>query len=270
MIKNWIKKIFHAVGLDIIRYSKATEKKPTIDTKVEELTEGFKNDIEVVRAYSMLSQGRLQSLYECVHYCEATNLQGDYVECGVWKGGAVGLMALANKRFGKTPRHLHLFDTFEGIPEPDEAIDGARAVREARQFGAETKGRMVANPQLYENMGRGVGTLELNKELIEGEIGYSPDYLHYHVGFFQDTVPEQASQIKEISILRLDGDWYASTKVCLDYLYDKVASGGFIIIDDYGAYEGCQKAVDEFFAKQPHRTPFMFRVDEELRLMVKP
>ncbi len=86
-----------------------------------QIISSFEIDLEVVRDFTMLSRRRLLSLYECVISCEQNDVEGDYVECGVWKGGAVGLMALANLRYGRAKRHLHLFDSFEGIPEPDEA-----------------------------------------------------------------------------------------------------------------------------------------------------
>ena len=82
--------------------------------------------------------------------------------------------------------------------------------------------------------------------MLEDVIGYDRDYLHYHPGFFQKTVPLASDTIGDIAILRLDGDWHASTKVCLEGLYRKVVPGGFIIIDDYGEYAGCRKAVSEF------------------------
>lgn len=84
---------------------------------------------------------------------------------------------------------------------------------------------------------------KLNRKLI----GYPPDKVFYHKGWFQNTVPADKQNIKSIAILRLDGDWYDSTKVCIENLYDKVVPGGFVIFDDYGLYEGCKKAVDEFF-----------------------
>jgi hypothetical protein len=217
----------------------------------------------------MLSRKRLFSLYQCVRACEESELAGDYVECGVWRGGAVGLMALGNLRYGKARRHLHLFDTFEGIPEPDAAVDGSRAVDEARKLGVGTTGRLTCNPQFYNNMDREVGTIETNKTLLEQVIAYDPNLIHYYKGFFQDTVPEAARAIDSIAILRLDGDWYSSTKVCLDYLYTKVVQGGFVIIDDYGAYEGCKKAVDEFLAKREPKVRLQ-RVGSELRFFVRP
>ncbi|MFQ5937536.1 MAG: TylF/MycF/NovP-related O-methyltransferase [Acidiferrobacterales bacterium] len=233
------------------------------------VADDFGKDLAVVREYTMLSRRRLLSLYECVLECERSDVRGDYVECGVWKGGAVGLMALANLRHGKNRRDLHLFDTFEGIPEPDESVDGERAVKEAKRLGVGFQGRLTSNPQFYEKMDREVGTLESNKRLLEETVGYDSRFIHYHKGFFQQTVPKAVEEIDSIAILRLDGDWYASTKVCLDYLYDKVVSSGFVIIDDYGAYEGCRRAVDEFLAARQIKVKLR-EVGAELRLFAKP
>ncbi|HXI69239.1 MAG TPA: TylF/MycF/NovP-related O-methyltransferase [Verrucomicrobiae bacterium] len=85
--------------------------------------------------------------------------------------------------------------------------------------------------------------------MLTKEIGYDPGFLHFLKGWFQETMPKDSSQISQIAILRLDGDWYDSTRVCLEFLYDKVVPGGFVIIDNYGAYEGCRKAVAEFRQK---------------------
>ncbi len=233
------------------------------------VAEDFASDLAIVREYTMLSRKRLYSLYECVLACEKHNIPGDYVECGVWKGGAVGLMALANLRYGKGRRQLHLFDTFAGIPEPDGEVDGRRAVEEARQLGVAALGRLTPNPQLYDNMGRGVGTVETNRQLLEQIIGYDKAFIHYHQGLFQETLPVVAPTIDSVAMLRLDGDWYASTKVCLQFLYDKVVPGGFVIIDDYGAYEGCKKAVDEFLVERRIKIRLK-KVGSELRLFQKP
>ncbi len=164
---------------------------------------------------------------------------------------------------------MHLFDSFEGIPEPDSEVDGDRAVEEALRYGTGVDGRVVANPQFYDNMGRGVGTVEDNRALLEDVVGYEPAYVHFHVGFFQETIPLAAPEIGAIAILRLDGDWFASTKVALDHFYDKVVPGGLILIDDYGAYAGCRRAVDEFLGERGLR-PYLHPVDSELRVMTKP
>lgn len=223
--------------------------------------------INTVRPYTMISQERLLTLFEQVNFCEKAGIPGCYVECGVWKGGSVGLMALANMKYGTEPRHIHLFDSFEEICEPDASVDGARAVNEvkARSTGG-VSGKLQPLTGIYDCFG-GPGTLEGNRALLEGVIGYDPMHLHYHKGWFQDTLP-QVTNIGEIAILRLDGDWYASTKVCLEYLYNKVVPGGFIIIDDYGAYEGCKKAVDEYIHDNNIKAYLSF-VDMDCRYWIK-
>ena len=206
----------------------------------------IENDIDNIRSCTMLTHPRLVCLHQQVQSCEKRNIPGAFVECGTWKGGAVGLMALANLRFGTARRMLHLFDSFEGIPEPDEAVDGPLAVEQVQSVHGGVSGRLVAVQGLYEKFAGSVGTLEDNRCLLENKIGYPAEFIRYHQGWFQDTVPTAAAIIGPIAILRLDGDWYASTKVCLDYLYPKVVSGGFVIVDDYGTYDGCRKAVDDY------------------------
>jgi len=226
--------------------------------------------IPSVADFTMVPVQRLINLYQQVMHCEQAGIAGSFVECGVWKGGSVALMALANLKSGKERRHLHLFDAFQEICEPDEAVDGARAVREVRQWapGGGVQGKLVPLKGMYNSFG-GPGTLEGNRELLETAIGYDPEFIHYHVGWFQDTVKDAAHSVGPIAILRLDGDWYASTKVCLEHLYNQVVSGGFLIVDDYGTYEGCKKAVDEFLAGRNFH-PFLSHVDSDCRYWIKP
>ena len=99
-------------------------------------------------------------------------------------------------------------------------------------------------------------------------INYQSGSVNFHVGWFQDTVPIASDKIESISLLRLDGDWYESTKVCLENLYDLVTEGGVIIVDDYGAYEGCKKAVDEFLLSRK-LSPYLNEIDKEAIFWVK-
>jgi hypothetical protein len=150
------------------------------------------------------------------------NVPGAIVECGTYKGGCLALMARAAIESG---RLVWGFDTFEGIPIPGE------------KDGKKSKGRGGSN--------------DLNASL---EVAWSSfDVLgvpHSSIklvkGLFQDTIHTVKADIGPIAVLRLDGDWYESTKVCLENLYDQVSFGGYIIIDDYGHWEGCKLAVDEF------------------------
>jgi hypothetical protein len=222
-----------------------------------------------VRPYTMLSPERLITLYQQAVHCETANVPGDFVECGVWKGGSVALMALANLKRGKARRRIQLFDAFSEICEPDAKVDGERALQETAQLspGAGTSGKLKALTGFYDTMG-GPGTLEGNKDLLERVVGYDGRFLEFHKGWFQDTLPKDAPSMGPIALLRLDGDWYASTKVCLDFLYDKVVKGGFVIIDDYGTYEGCRKAVDEFRAARGI-TDFLSHIDQTGRYWIK-
>jgi len=224
--------------------------------------------IEIVKNNTMVAPAGLFSLYRQALFCEEHNIAGDFVECGVWKGGAVGLMALVNLKHGSERRHIHLFDSFEEICEPDEDIDGDRAIREVKMWNNNggTKGRLIPLKGCYDNRG-GPGTIQENEHLLEDTISYDPQYIHYHKGWFQHTLPEQHSDIDKIAILRLDADWYASTKICLEYLFDKVITGGFVIIDDYGAYDGCRKAVDEYL-NSIGMPLFLNYVNNDIRYMI--
>jgi hypothetical protein len=197
----------------------------------------IKQAVRVVRDHAWQSFERLATLWQQVRYLDRYHIPGSFVECGTYKGGSVGLMALAHRASSPSPaRRLHLFDSFEGLPEPNAEIDGQAAV-------AFTNGRASGALVTTEKC---VGPLEENKRLLEQVIGYPSELLTYHVGWFQDTLPRDAPGLGEIALLRLDGDWYDSTRLPLLHLYDKVVKGGVIVIDDYGHFEGCRRAVDEF------------------------
>ena len=247
---------------------------------LHDLRPGFRSDynaeayplIERVRAQTMLSYPNLVALYEQVRHVEAAGVPGAFVECGVWKGGAAGLLAAANLARGARRRHLHLFDSFDDMPEPDPARDGGAALREfydrsGRDPSRPFTGALTAVPGVYDAIG-GPGSAAECERLIVGELGYPAPYLHVHAGWFQDTVAPAAPSIGEIALLRLDGDLYASTRTCLEALYGQVARGGIVVVDDYGAYAGCRRAVDEFLAERGER-PFLAYSDPHCRYWQK-
>jgi len=264
MIKRLVRTTLDRAGLEIRR-------KPALPpTDSDDQDDECARLIEVVRKNTMVVDEGLVSLYHQALFCETHGIPGAYVECGVWKGGAVGLMALVNLQHGVVRRNIHLFDSFQEICEPDETIDGERAVREVKMWSKNggTQGNLVPLKGVYDHRG-GPGTLEENRALLEVRIGYDPACLHYHPGWFQDVLPAEAERIGQIAILRIDADWYASTKTCLEHLFEKVVSGGFVIVDDYGAYDGCRKAVDEFLGRQS-RPLYLHPVNAEIRYLVVP
>lgn len=264
MFRKAIKSTLARFDLELVH--KHSDNNPeTLQAKQE-----FANMYEIVRMNTMVRREALFSLYYQLLHCERNSIPGAYVECGVWKGGAVGIMALVNLRHGKQVRDLHLFDAFSDICQPDEKLDGPRAVKEARSWSKEgaSNGKLEPLKGFYDHKG-GAGTVEINKKLLIDKISYAENHVKFHEGWFQDTLPEQHKDIDKIAVLRLDGDWYASTKICLDYLFEKVVSGGFVIFDDYGTYDGCHKAVDDFIAQYP-RPLYLNYVDNDIRYIIMP
>jgi len=248
--KKILKRLFSLMGYRLI-------KEDLTRTYQLDLVKESRKNVAIVKQYTMLSFLKLSTLYEQAVFFEKNQLEGAFVECGVWKGGAIGMMALANLQHGKKRRSIYLFDSFDDICEPDPVIDGKVAVQDVEQlFGKKVEnltGELKPLKGIYDSRG-GHGTIEICKELLLSKIGYDSDFLHFHKGWFQDSLPKAIDQIDKIAILRLDADWYSSTKVCLDFLFEKVISGGIIIIDDYGRYDGCKKAVDEFLSEKKINT----------------
>ena len=189
--------------------------------------------VQLVQPYTMVGFERLMNAYDLVRRAEEKGLRGAIVECGVYKGGSAAVMTMA----ASSRPDVWLFDSFEGLPEPT-VEDGAMAVEYA---GQRASGAL-------EPIGQCVGPLDVVKELFFEKIGADPSRIHIRQGWFQETLPVARHEIGPIAVLRLDGDWYDSTRVCLENLYDLVIAGGFVLIDDYGYWEGCRRAVDEFFA----------------------
>lgn len=160
------------------------------------------------------------------------------------------MMALAARSCGQN-RTLHLFDSFEGLPEPTK-IDGKTA---ADYSSGRDGGRLLS-------VGQCVAGLEEVKWFLLDEIKLDPSSVVFHQGWFQDTVPQAAPTLGPIALLRLDGDWFDSTLICLEHLYPLLQIGGIIVIDDYFAWEGCKKAVDQYRQQQGITNP-MTRIDSD-------
>lgn len=190
-----------------------------------------------IHPYTMVSYDGLSNVYNLSKKVERDKLKGAFVECGVWKGGCAAIMGFVAEK-EKSGRKTWLFDSFEGLPEPS-AEDGEKAKDYA-------SGRMSGKLSTIEKC---VGPLEDVKRIFFDILKINPINIIIEAGWFQDTLLKAKNRIGSIAILRLDGDWYESTKCCLDELYDIVIPGGYVIIDDYVYWEGSKKAVDEFMAK---------------------
>ena len=213
--------------------------------------------INRVGAYSMTSRERLFSLEAAVRYLVRSGIEGGFVECGVWRGGSMMAIALTLLDEGESERRLVLCDTFEGMPEPG-AEDIAMTGKPAHP---RWKKRLIDG----ESQWCRAELEEVRRNLFS--TGYDPARMRFLKGRVQDTLPCDA--IGPIALLRLDTDWYDSTKWELEQLYPRLVSGGVLIVDDYGRWRGCRKAVDEYFAANSVAM-LLTRIDSYARMGVKP
>ncbi len=208
-----------------------------------------------VAPLTMTSPERIAALVEAVRYVSRLAIAGDIVECGVWRGGSMLAVARTLLELGER-RRLHLFDTFDGMPPPgaeDLDLTGAHAADLMAAEDRET-GSVWARSPLE----------EVRRNVLAS--GYPEADLHFVRGRVEETLPDQAPD--RIAILRLDTDWYESTRHELVHLYPRLAIGGVLIIDDYGHWQGARRAVDEYFAGHGGRM-LLNRIDTTGRIGVK-
>lgn len=217
----------------------------------------FSNDeldiVNNVKSYTMTSPERIVSLIRAINYIEENNIEGSVVECGVWKGGSTmaALLALKNKN-----RSIYLYDTFEGMSEPTKEDESFKD--ESAHKAYQTKDEYWKRIKCYSSLSE-----------VEHNIhstNYPKDKINFVQGKVEDTIPNTIPD--KIAVLRLDTDWYESTMHEMIHLYPKLVNGGVIIIDDYGHWKGCRKAIDEYVLKH-NITLLLNRVDYTCRIGVK-
>ena len=227
------------------------------------LTPEDRGIVERCLPYTLTSVQRLVAVVDAVRYCTARELPGAFAECGVWRGGSVLAMALTLQQLGRADRDLYLYDTFEGMTAPTEH-DVSRHERPALETwrrAQEAGGR--AWSELFDPAQFGE---EAVRELLHAT-GYPAERVHVVRGAVEETLPEHAPEA--LALLRLDTDWYESTRHELRELYPRLAAGGVLIVDDYGHWEGARRAVDEYFAAEGP-APLLQRIDYTGRMAVKP
>jgi O-methyltransferase len=198
-----------------------------------------------VCAHAQQNYASLSMAYDLTALVENSRLAGAIVECGAWRGGCAAVMATVADR-AKSNRKVWLFDSFAGMPaatKEDVGDDATRLSRGVRSGALSPVGTNVASVEE-------VRILLFEKLLLKEE------NINIVKGWFQNTLPVYRDRIGAIAILRIDGDWYESTKVCIESLYDNVVKDGYVIIDDYGFFPGCKKAVDEFLERRHLRVQF--------------
>lgn len=243
-----LKSLLRSFGYDVVRARDGEELPPDFSPEDAALW-------KLVAPHTMTSPERVFALRQAVRYVVEAKVPGDIVECGVWKGGSMMAVARTLLDLGSRDRALHLFDTYEGMPAPtgeDVSYTGEPA---ERQLDAAAKDDLVW----------AMAGLEQVKANVLST-GYPAERIRFVKGKVEDTIPAHAPE--KIALLRLDTDWYESTRHELIHLYPRLSPGGVLIIDDYGHWQGARRAVDEYFAGT--KAPILLnRIDYTGRLGLK-
>jgi O-methyltransferase len=247
MIKHWIHWFFRLFGLDIIHFPPRELERPS-DFRDDEV-----EIVQAVRPWTLTGPERIYALIQALRYITAHNIPGAIVECGVWKGGSMAAAARTLLQAGDVSRDLYLFDTFTGMSEP--------TVKDFDYSGVHANEVMRTDPSYRCE----APLVEVQQVLYA--TGYPREKIHFVKGKVEDTVPGSAPE--RIALLRLDTDWYESTKHELLHLYPRLSKAGVIIIDDYGHWRGSRQATDEYLAE--NRVAILLnRIDYTGRIGVKP
>lgn len=183
--------------------------------------------ITIVKPLSETSIDRIKQLYIELENIRLNNIEGDFVECGVFKGGNIlGMMQYC--KYYNLSKTIWLYDTFNGMTQPEDIDIDHQNIKANDQFN-----QVICRATLQE--------VKANLSMCD----YSN--IKYIIGDVCQTLLSVNNIPNQISLLRLDTDWYASTKCELEILFPKLTINGSLIIDDYGHWQGCKKAVDEYF-----------------------
>jgi len=193
--------------------------------------------MDSVLPLTMTSPERIFALITAVVYACEKGIPGDFVECGVWKGGSSAAIAKTLVHMKATDRSLWMYDTFDGMSEPTESdVD----------FMGQTADQLLEQQDIAESTSVWCRSpLDEVKANIQAT-GYPSNQIRFVQGRVEETLTQQSPD--QVALLRLDTDWYESTKCELEVLFPIMSPGGVLIVDDYGHWQGCRKAVDEYFA----------------------
>lgn len=202
-----------------------------------------KDFLNIVKPYTMTSIERINELFNSLEYIRTNKIDGDFVECGVWKGGNIlGIMEYLYYH-NMTDRIVWMYDTFQGMTQPEDIdVD----LRNQKAFD------ILQQVLCYSSIN------EVKKNLSSSK--FPSNNLRCVVGDICETLDYKNNLPNKISLLRLDTDWYQSTKKEMDVLYPLLSNEGVLIVDDYGHWQGSKKAVDEYFLKKGLK-PIIEKID---------
>jgi hypothetical protein len=209
-----------------------------------------------VGPYTMTSPERVFALVQATRYVVKYDIPGAFVECGVWRGGSMMAVALTLLHEGGPTRDLYLFDTFEGMTEPTG--------KDRDSMGTSASSILTKTPSKT-----GIWCYASLEDVTQAlrATGYPSEKIHFVKGKVEDTIP--CNDLSQIAVLRLDTDWYESTYHELTHLFPLLKTGGVLIIDDYGHWQGAREATDQYFQEHTESPILLNRIDYTGRIAVK-
>lgn len=255
MIKNLGKSILkNKLGYKIFKkfYYLSVE----MDLQYPDLDEEFVELKRKCMPFTMTTVDSLYYTYKSTKYIIENKIPGDFVECGVWRGGNTMMVALTLMKLNSTDRKIYLYDTFEGMSKPTDKDISYLNEDADIEWSESQKGNV--NEWCYSPLD------EVKNNLLT--TGYPKEKIFFVKGKVEDTIP--GTLPGQIAVLRLDTDWYESTYHELVHLYPLLTKGGFLIIDDYGYWKGAREAVEQYFKENDIRI-FMNRLDNSARAGIK-
>ncbi len=207
------------------------------------------------KPYTMTKVERMYALYKAVEYVAVNKIEGDFVECGVWRGGSSMMIALTLQKYGITDKAIYMYDTYEGMSQPTENDVDFKGNKAARLLKINTIDKDI---WCYATLDEVKNNMKSTK--------YPMQNIKFIVGKVEETIPNEIP--KRISLLRLDTDWYESTNHEMNHLFPLLSKTGVLILDDYGHWQGAKKAVDDYVKK--HNIALLLnRIDYSARIGIK-
>lgn len=254
-LKSMTRAVLRRAGYDLVRRDEAG-----LSYKIPDMTPEDLALWDRIKPYTMTSPERIWACMNAARFVSRKGLEGVFVECGVWRGGSSMSAAFAFLSVGDAAREMWLYDTFEGMNAPDERDHKIGDTELAAVKFEETKTSDTTSDWCY------AGIEEVRANLAS--TGYPAAKIRYIQGPVEETLADPANIPDKIALLRLDTDWYESTRAELEALFDRVVPGGVVILDDYGEWAGVKQATDEYFAKIG-ASYLLNRIDRAGRIFVK-
>lgn len=249
-MKNFIAKKLMNAG------HKLSDNHNDVSWLIPDANEQERRIIAAASPYTSSTPAAQWAFIQAIKHVEREGVAGDIAECGVWKGGNLIIAAMMREHLGFA-RDIWGYDTFAGMTEPGEFdVKPGFAVNAREKFARLARGGVVDWCYV---------PIEDVEAAIRANCGAAK--LRLVKGRVEDTLRDPANVPERISVLRLDTDFYESTRLELELLYPRLPSGGVVIVDDYGVWQGSKKAVDEYFGAE---LPWLHYVNRGVRLFVKP